>query len=112
MRASVASGGLTEISHAGDAPQPDSRWSGSCQGARPSGWLPDEPWLSGGLLDAFLPGVGRSCHRREHLAFATVYLCVALIDAGHYQAATNAALDAVAEGHRTGLDTGFGCYFD
>ena len=43
--------------------------------------------------------------------FATVYLCVALIDAGHYQAAVNAALDAVAEGQLTGLDQRFGCYF-
>ncbi len=43
---------------------------------------------------------------------ATVYLCVALVDAGHYQAAINTALDAVAEGQLTGLDQGFGGYFD
>ncbi len=43
--------------------------------------------------------------------FAAVYLCVALIDAGHYQAAVNAALDALAEGQLTGLDQRFGCYF-
>ena len=48
----------------------------------------------------------------QPLALATVYLCVALIDAGHYLEAANTALDAVAEGHRTGLDQGFGCYFD
>ena len=45
-------------------------------------------------------------------ALATLYLCVALIDAGHNQAAINAALDAVAEGQLTGLDQGFGGYFD
>ena len=45
-------------------------------------------------------------------ALATLYLCVALIDAGDNQAAINAALDAVAEGQRTGLDQGFGGYFD
>ena len=45
-------------------------------------------------------------------ALATVYLCVALIDAGDYQAAINTALDAVAEGQLTGLDRGFGGYFD
>ena len=44
-------------------------------------------------------------------AFAEVYLCVALIDAGQYQAAANRALDAVAEGQLTGLH-GFDCYFD
>ena len=44
-------------------------------------------------------------------AFANVYLCVALIDAGHYQAAANTALDAIAESQLTGLD-GFDCYFD
>jgi DNA-binding CsgD family transcriptional regulator/tetratricopeptide (TPR) repeat protein len=45
-------------------------------------------------------------------ALATLYLCVALGDAGDYQAALNATLDAVAEGQLTGLDRGFGCYFD
>ncbi len=45
-------------------------------------------------------------------ALATVYLCVALIDAGHNQAAINTALDAVADGQLTGLDQGFGGYFD
>ena len=45
-------------------------------------------------------------------ALATLYLCVALIDAGHNQAAINAALDAVADGQLTGLDQGFGGYFD
>jgi DNA-binding CsgD family transcriptional regulator/tetratricopeptide (TPR) repeat protein len=45
-------------------------------------------------------------------ALATLYLCVALIDAGHYEPAINTALDAVAEGRLTGLDQGFGCYFD
>ena len=44
--------------------------------------------------------------------FASVYLCVALSDAGEYQAALNAALDAVAEGQLTGTDRGFGCYLD
>ena len=43
--------------------------------------------------------------------FASVYLCVALIDAGHYQAATNTALDAVAEGQLTGVES-FSGYFD
>ncbi len=45
-------------------------------------------------------------------ALATVYLCVAFGDAGEHQAALNTALDAVAEGQLTGLDRGFGCYFD
>jgi DNA-binding CsgD family transcriptional regulator/tetratricopeptide (TPR) repeat protein len=45
-------------------------------------------------------------------ALATVYLCVALGDAGDFQAALNTSLDAVAEGQLTGLDRGFGCYFD
>jgi DNA-binding CsgD family transcriptional regulator len=43
---------------------------------------------------------------------ATVYLCVVLVDAGQYQVAINTALDAVAEGQVTGLDSGFGSYFD
>ena len=45
-------------------------------------------------------------------AVATLYLCVALHDAGAYQEALNLTLDAVAEGQLTGLDRGFGCYFD
>jgi DNA-binding CsgD family transcriptional regulator/tetratricopeptide (TPR) repeat protein len=45
-------------------------------------------------------------------ALATVYLCVALGDAGDHQAALGTALDAVAEGQLTGLDRGFGCYLD
>ena len=45
-------------------------------------------------------------------ALATVYLCVALGDAGDHQAALDTALDAVAEGQLTGLDRGFGCYLD
>ncbi len=45
-------------------------------------------------------------------ALAIVYLCVALGDAGEYQEALNTTLDAVAEGRLTGLDRGFGCYFD
>ena len=50
-----------------------------------------------------------SAHAR---GLANLYLCVALMDAGRYQSAVNAALDAVADGHLTGLDQGFGCYFD
>ena len=50
-----------------------------------------------------------SAHGR---GLATLYLCVALMDAGRYETAVNAALDAVAEAHLTGLDQGFGCYFD
>ncbi|HEY5875908.1 MAG TPA: LuxR C-terminal-related transcriptional regulator [Ilumatobacteraceae bacterium] len=45
-------------------------------------------------------------------ALATLYLCVALLDAGENQAAVNTALDAVADGQLTGLDQGFGGYFD
>ena len=45
-------------------------------------------------------------------ALATVYLCVALGDAGEYQTALDTSLDAVAEGRLTGLDRGFGCYLD
>src|SRR4051812_4456768 len=44
-------------------------------------------------------------------AFANVYLCVALLDAGDYQTAVNTALDAVAEALLTGLH-GFDCYLD
>lgn len=44
-------------------------------------------------------------------AFANVYLCVALIDAGQYQSAVDSALDAIAEAQLTGLH-GFDCYFD
>jgi DNA-binding NarL/FixJ family response regulator len=44
-------------------------------------------------------------------AFANVYLCVALIDAGDYQPAADTALDAIAEAQLTGLH-GFDCYFD
>lgn len=45
-------------------------------------------------------------------ALATVYLCVALGDAGDDQAVLDTALDAVAEGQVTGLDRGFGCYLE
>ncbi len=45
-------------------------------------------------------------------ALATVYLCVALGDAGDDHAALSTTLDAVAEGQLTGLDRGFGCYLD
>ncbi|MCU1360626.1 MAG: hypothetical protein JWN99_1915, partial [Ilumatobacteraceae bacterium] len=45
-------------------------------------------------------------------AMATLYLSVALTDAGHYQAAINTTLDAVADGQLTGIDQGFGGYFD
>lgn len=48
----------------------------------------------------------------QALAFATVYLCVALLDAGDNQAAINTALDAVAQGQLTGLDRAFGGYLD
>jgi DNA-binding CsgD family transcriptional regulator len=45
-------------------------------------------------------------------ALATLYLCVALSDAGEYQQALDTTLDAAAEGQLTGLDRGFGCYLD
>lgn len=45
-------------------------------------------------------------------ALAGLYLCVTLGDAGDYAAELGIAQDAVAEGHRTGLDRGNGCYFD
>ena len=45
-------------------------------------------------------------------AFAAVYLCVVLIDAGHYQTASDTALDAVTEARRAGLDQRFGGYLD
>jgi DNA-binding CsgD family transcriptional regulator len=45
-------------------------------------------------------------------ALATLYLCVALIDSGNDHEAINTALDAVADGQLTGLDQGFGGYFD
>lgn len=45
-------------------------------------------------------------------ALAGLYFCVTLGDAGEYAAELGIAQDAVAEGHLTGLDRGFGCYFD
>ena len=45
-------------------------------------------------------------------AMATLYLCVALLDAGDDAAVISTALDAVADGQLTGLDGGFGGYFD
>ncbi|MEP7114027.1 MAG: AAA family ATPase [Ilumatobacteraceae bacterium] len=45
-------------------------------------------------------------------ALAGLYLCVTLGDAGEYAAELGTAQDAVAEGHLTGLDRGYGCYFD
>jgi DNA-binding CsgD family transcriptional regulator/tetratricopeptide (TPR) repeat protein len=45
-------------------------------------------------------------------ALSGLYLCVTLGDAGEYAAELGIAQDAVAEGHLTGLDRGFGCYFD
>ena len=45
-------------------------------------------------------------------ALATVYLCVALGDAGDHSTELHTAQDAVADGQLTGLDSGFGCYFD
>jgi DNA-binding NarL/FixJ family response regulator len=45
-------------------------------------------------------------------AFASVYLCVVLIDAGDYQTAFHTALEAVTEGRLAGLDQRFGCYLD
>jgi DNA-binding CsgD family transcriptional regulator len=39
-------------------------------------------------------------------------VCVALGDAGEYEAELATAQDAVAEGHLAGLDRGNGCYFD
>lgn len=41
-----------------------------------------------------------------------LYLCVTLGDAGEFDAELSFAQDAVADGFRTGLDRGFGCYFD
>lgn len=45
-------------------------------------------------------------------ALATLYLCVVLLDAGENDAAISTALDAVAEGHITGVDASFGAYVD
>jgi tetratricopeptide (TPR) repeat protein len=45
-------------------------------------------------------------------SLAGLYFCVTLGDAGEYAAELGIAQDAVAEGHLTGLDRGFGCYFD
>jgi DNA-binding CsgD family transcriptional regulator len=45
-------------------------------------------------------------------ALATLYLCVALLDAGESTLAINTALDAVAEGHVSGVDASFGAYLD
>jgi len=45
-------------------------------------------------------------------ALAGLYLCVALMDAGDFQTAINAAFDAVADGQLTGLDQSFGGYYD
>jgi DNA-binding CsgD family transcriptional regulator len=45
-------------------------------------------------------------------ALATLYLCVVLLDAGENELAINTALDAVAEGHVSGVDASFGAYVD
>ena len=45
-------------------------------------------------------------------ALATIYLCVALLDAGRSQEVVNVALDQVADGQLTGLDRSFGGYLD
>lgn len=45
-------------------------------------------------------------------ALSGLYLCVTLGDAGDHLGELSTAQDAVAEGHLTGLDRGFGCYFD
>jgi DNA-binding CsgD family transcriptional regulator len=45
-------------------------------------------------------------------ALASLYLCVALGDAGRHADVVTTALDAVADGQLAGLDAGFGCYFD
>ena len=45
-------------------------------------------------------------------AFANIYLCAVLLDAGRSQEAVNAALDEVAEGQLAGLDRSFGGYLD
>ncbi len=45
-------------------------------------------------------------------ALATLYLCVALLDAGRNEEAVNVALDAVVEGQLAGLDASYGGYSD
>jgi hypothetical protein len=45
-------------------------------------------------------------------ALATLYLCVAMLDAGETTSAISTALDAVAEGHVSGVDASFGAYVD
>jgi DNA-binding CsgD family transcriptional regulator len=45
-------------------------------------------------------------------ALATLYLCVVLLDAGQNELAISTALDAVAEGHVSGVDASFGAYVD
>ena len=65
----------------------------------------------GGAVDLCRASVATAASAQGR-ALAMVYLCVALNDAGDYQAALDTSLDAVAEGQVTGLDRGFGCYFD
>jgi DNA-binding CsgD family transcriptional regulator len=45
-------------------------------------------------------------------ALASLYLCTVLLDAARHREAINAALDAVAEGHLSGLDHSYGGYLD
>jgi DNA-binding NarL/FixJ family response regulator len=45
-------------------------------------------------------------------ALATLYLCVVLLDVGENELAISTALDAVAEGHVSGVDASFGAYVD
>ncbi|MFN8050524.1 MAG: tetratricopeptide repeat protein [Acidimicrobiales bacterium] len=45
-------------------------------------------------------------------ALATLYLCVALLDAGRNEEAVNIALDAVVEGQLAGMDASYGGYSD
>ncbi|MCU1355960.1 MAG: LuxR family transcriptional regulator [Acidimicrobiales bacterium] len=45
-------------------------------------------------------------------ALATLYYCVALLDAGHNEECITVALDAVAQARLSGLDTSYGGYTD
>ena len=45
-------------------------------------------------------------------ALASLYLCTVLLDAARNREAINAAVDAVAEGHLSGLDHSYGGYLD
>ena len=100
--------------HEGLRPRPRTRRQpvGVGHGAARAGHRPQQPGRPRRRRSSCVAQSVAAAASAQGRALATVYLCVALGDAGDHQAALGTALDAVAEGQLTGLDRGFGCYFD